>query len=196
MAATFAVDLAGKVAVTPAALEIVATLSNRGPADVGVFNRIPVTRGDGTMSVSPDVAYVELEGDTLLVRKMALPVPEGLTLAAYVPPYASRLAPGQVLTETIRLPRPVKVMQTFRRALIGTGGEVVTDRPGSARTVTVAYGLFPLAGVRLVPENPAHPEALTALPAGPAVTGQRVLSFSATLVEPIAVLDYRVVPWP
>lgn len=184
------------VAVSGVTLDIRVILTNRGAVQVGVFNRISKDRPDGTLAFLAETAFVELEGDELLVRKMALPVPAGLTMAVYVPPRASCLLPGKSLAETIRLGLPAKVMQPYRRAML-RGGQMIADRPASATVVTVAYGFFLVEEpVRLLARNPAHPDALTAYPPDLAVRGQQVLSRSIRLVEPIQVLDYRAVPWP
>lgn len=194
-AAPLPVRLECAVNLTPQTLEIDLTLHNHGSVDVGVFNRIAATQPDGTLLFSPDLCYVEIEHDVLLVRKMALPIPEGLSMTAYVPPYASRLPAGQKLSERVRLPLPVKVMQPFKRALLK--GQVVADRPVSARSLMVEVGIFPIDGsVQLVAENPAFPDVFTALPPGPAVTRQHVLSKSFSPRQTIPVLDYRAVPWP
>jgi len=71
---------------------------------------------DGTLDVSPNLACIELDGERLLVRKLALSLPQNVRMAAYVPPYASKLPAGQSLSENIELAIPVCVMQPFKRA--------------------------------------------------------------------------------
>jgi len=100
------------------ALEIAYTIDNREDHDIGVFNWIAWTRPDGTQTFLRRTAFIELVEDILLVRKMALPVPHGLHLAAYVPANASRIAARSVFVERIALDLPVVVMQPFRAALI------------------------------------------------------------------------------
>lgn len=74
------------VAVTEKALEIRMTLTNQGAVDLALFNRNYQFTPDRKISFPRDLAFVELEKDVLLVRKMALPVPETLSLTAYIPP--------------------------------------------------------------------------------------------------------------
>lgn len=180
--------------ITPHHLEVRGVLANQGREDVGIFNQIRTTLPDGTTLFSPDVAYVELEEGTLLVRKMALPIPQGLNMAAYIPPLTSRLAAGSSHRETGRLPIPVKVMQPFRRALLD--GQVTAARPAEAQELTVSFGVFTIEGtLQLVARDPAHLDAYTVVPPGPAVDGQEVLSQSFRLKSPLPVLDYLSVPW-
>lgn len=180
---------------SPAAIQISYTIHNGGVHDVGIFNRIQRVHPDGTISFDADTAYVELSGGVLFVSKMALPIPPGLNMAAYVPPHASRVAAGSAFTETISLLLPIKVMHPFRRAMLK--GQVVADVPASATAVEFRVGAFPCdEQCRLVADNPAHPEALAVSPPGPAVARQELLSQRFSLREPIVVLDYRAVPWP
>ena len=106
-------------------LIITYTIHNRGPSELGVFNRIPRVNPDGTTEFSPNVAYVDLKGEALMVREMTLPIPPGLKMAAYVAPHVSRLPTLAKLSWRIILPFPVKVMHPFKRAQLD--GQVVAD---------------------------------------------------------------------
>jgi hypothetical protein len=89
---------------------------------------------------------------------------------------------------------PVKVMQPFRRALLD--GQVTAGRLAEAQQLTVSFGVFSVEGaLQLVAQDPAHPDAYTVVPPGPAVDGQEVLSQSFRLKSPLPVLDYLSVPW-
>jgi hypothetical protein len=170
------------------------SVRNGSSEDIGLFNRITNVRADGTLEDSPDIAYVELDGERLLVRKLALPLPQNVRMAAYVPPYASKLAAGEVFTEEIELALPVRVMQPFKR--VALPGQVVADKPAVATSVRFEIGYFPIsAGLQLVPSNPAHPTLLSPMPPGPAVSQQRVVAQDFELPGPLSVLDYRAVPW-
>lgn len=181
------------------ALELAYAVTNGTDEEIGIFDWIEFKRPDGTSTFPQGSAYVELAERTLLVRKMALPKPDKLHVAAYVPPPASRIAARGRFTERIVLSLPVRVMQPFRAALAGlaNAGEVVADRPASATTLRLEIGVFPLgASCQLVAEHPAHPAVLTPLPPGPAVSQQFVLTFDTALERPVDVLDDRSVPWP
>jgi hypothetical protein len=182
----------------PDAVELAYTIINGEPSDIGVFNWLEWQRPDGTLAFPPSSAYVELSGEQLLVRKRALPIPEGLRMAAYVPPPASRIAAGARFDERIVLAIPVQVLQPFRAALMRAqvAGEVVADKPALARALRLEVGVFPLAGVSLTAIHPAHPKVFGVSPPGPAVSGQQVLSFELRLDPPLDVLDYRGEPWP
>lgn len=192
------VTLSCAVSLEASALELAYSISNAETADIGVFNWVEWQRPDGTLSFPPSSAYVELVDELLVVYKRALPVPEGLKMAAYVPPPASRITAQGRFEERIVLSLPVVVLQPFRAAVARARavGEVVADRPAIARAVRLEVGVFPLAGVALTAPHPAHPAVLGALPPGPAVAGQQVLRFDAPLPSPVDVLDYRGVPWP
>lgn len=180
------------------ALDVSYVVANHERYDIGIFNWIRYNRPDGTIDFRGDTAYVELIDKVLLVRKMALPVPSNLQMAAYVPPQASRIAARASFTERFVLPIPVKVMQPFQAALLGlkSTGQVVADSPAKAKQVKIEVGIFPIDDqCRLEPENPAHPNVLTALPPGPAIARQQVLSAERLLNSPVDVLDYKAYPW-
>src|SRR4051812_44634023 len=104
------------------ALAVTYEIHNDSSHDLGIFNKLKAIAVDGALVFSPNLVYVELDGDVLRFLKMALPIPKGLTMAAYVPPYASLLPKGQAMKETFSVPIPVEVRQPYRRALIS--GEV------------------------------------------------------------------------
>lgn len=183
------------VAVTDKALEIRMTLTNQGAVDLALFNRNYQFTPERKISFPRDLAFVELEKDVLLVRKMALPVPETLSLAAYTPPFVSPLPAGQSFSETVTLPLPVKVWQPFKEALLD--GQVSASRHAHARSIVVEVGVFPVDGpVKLLAGYPGVPDVLMADPAGIAVARQQILSKSFQLKEDLPVLDYRTSPWP
>jgi hypothetical protein len=189
-----AVELACTVAVTATSLEVGIIVHNREPRDVALFNRVPLELPDGTAVYAPEIGYLELDGDTLAIRKIALPIPPGLTMTAYVPPAVTRLVARGMLRETMRLAIPVKVMQPFRRALLA--GQVTADRPATAQKLTVEVGVFLVdEGLILEPADPAHRDVFTVAQPGLAVARQEILSRTFPLDQPVSVLDYRAVPW-
>jgi hypothetical protein len=184
-----------KVTHTGSALEVTYVIENRTDADLGVFNRLRALRPDGTTDFSPDIVYADLEADAIHLRKMALPIPKGLQVGAYVPPNASKIGAGDLLKETFTVPIPIRVCHPFKKAMVK--GEVVADKLESAGKVVVSIGVFPLgADCRLIQEHPAFPDVLSAFPPHPALSRQVVLSQDFLLDPPLAVLDYRGVDWP
>jgi hypothetical protein len=180
------------------ALILTYVLRNHERHDIGIFNWIRENRPDGTLAFARAPAYVELIDDILLVRKMALPIPENLQMAAYVPPPASRVATNTTFTERLVLPIPILVMQPFRAALIGLkeAGQVIADKPATARLLRLEVGVFPVDDQCLLEaENPAHPLVFTAMPPGSAVSRQEILKFDTRLGGSVDVLDYRAYPW-
>jgi hypothetical protein len=176
-----------------AAITVTYTIKNDRPHDLGVFNKLRAIAVDGALDFSPNNVYVDLEGESLRFLKQALPIPPGLKMAAYVPPYASLLEKGKSLTETFSVPIPVLVRHPFKRALVA--GEVIPVEPRSAAKLEVQIGVFPLVGCHLAAEHPAFPDVMTAAPPDPAVTGQELLVASFDLTPGVAVLDYKGFPW-
>jgi hypothetical protein len=189
-----AFDFSCQLSASAQYLSIDYSLRNRGAVGIGLFNQITGVRIDGAIETSPDLAYIELEGGTLVISKLALPIPAGLHIAAYVPPFASSLAPGQTFSERVRVFLPARVTQPFRRALVR--GQVVADKPAQARSLRFALGVFTLEdSLQLISENPAWPKLLTAFPPGKAVPRQQVLTKEFELQTAVPVLDYRGAPW-
>lgn len=175
-------------------LVIAWTFANRESAELGVFNLIEVVRPDGTLSFSPEVAWVELDEGVLTVSQRALAAPPDLAMAARVPPYCSRFAASADSEGEVRVPLPLRVMHTYRRAALG--GQVVADVPREASVLRFAMGVFPLDDrCRLAAEQPAFPEVFSALPPGAALARQEIVSAEIALAHPLTVLDYRSVPW-
>jgi hypothetical protein len=91
-----------------------------------------------------------------------------------------------------------QVLDGVRAALVGlkAAGQVVADNPAKAQKLRLEVGVFPIDDqCRLEAENPAHPKVLTALPPGPAIARQQVLSFDKGLGRSVDVLDYKAYPW-
>lgn len=181
------------IARAPAAITVTYTIKNDRPHDLGVFNKLKSIAVDGALDFSPNNVYVDLDGHALRFLKQALPIPPGLTMAAYVPPYASLLKKGESVTETFTVPIPILVRHPFKRVLLS--GEVVPVDPRTASQLEVVIGVFPLVGCHLAAEHPAFPDVMTVVPPDPAVTGQELLSASFALSPDVDVLDYKGFPW-
>lgn len=175
------------------AVTVTYEIKNDSDRDLGVFNKLKAIAVDGALDFSPDLVYVELDGEVVRFLKMALPIPPGLTMSAYVPPYASLLPRGKTMTETFSVAIPVKVRQPYRRALVS--GEVIPAEPRTAKRLEVAIGVFPLGDCHLAAEHPAFPDVATVTPPDPAVTGQVVFKAAFDLDPEVAVLDYKGFPW-
>ncbi|MFO0591952.1 MAG: hypothetical protein U0441_30680 [Polyangiaceae bacterium] len=186
-----------KLTQKPDALVVEYTIKNERSEDIGVFNRISGTAIDGARDFSPNNVYREIEGEVLKLQHIALPIPPGLRMAAYVPPHATRIAAGKSVTETFVVPVPVAVRQPYLRAKVsGAGGEVIPAKPVTLREVDVVIGIFPLTETGLVAEHPAFPDVLTVQPPYPALSGQVKLGARFTLDPAVTVLDYELFPWP
>jgi hypothetical protein len=178
----------------PTSIEVSYTITNNGSQDLGAFNRLQGIGVDGGLFFSANNVFVDLEGDTLHLMKMALPIPQGLQIAAYIPPHVSRIPAGESFTETFVLALPARVAQPFKRALIR--GQVAAVTPASATKARVTIGVFPvLPELRLLAEQPAYPDVLTVQPPGPALEGQELLSQAFSLDPEASVLDYQGFPW-
>lgn len=124
---------------------------------IGRVDRLQGIAVDGGLDFTPDAVFVDLEEGLLRLSKMALPVPKGLSISAYIPPHASRVPAGESRTETlVRL--PAKVRQPFKRALIE--GEVRAEKPEKARAVESPLGVFP-AGADARAWSPSTRPSLT-----------------------------------
>lgn len=191
-------DFRASLAPRSDALDITYVIENRGKHDLGIFKWIPWPRPDGTVVYPSSLAYVELVGPVVLLRKMALPVPPSLQIRELVAPKATRIPAGTTFSERIFLNVPVTVMQPFRAAALRLerAADVVADAPAKARLLRLEIGVFPLdERTRLVAEHPAHPQVLTVFPPGAGISSQQSLVFDTGLDRPIRVHDYRAVPW-
>jgi hypothetical protein len=186
------------IQVEAPALRVAYTLKNEMDTEVGVFNRLPTVRLDGTLQVLPENVYVDLEGITLHVKKLDLPVPKTLSVTVRLTPFVTRLPPRQAFQEEFRLHIPVAVCEPYRRALLtGTapGADVVACKPAKAEIVTFSLGAFPVdKDIRFVSLAPALPGTFQVWPPGVAAARQVVLERTVRLASPLPVLDYQAVP--
>ena len=179
-------------------LRVAYAMQNTVDSDVGIFNRIELTGKDGTPTVRPENAYIDLEGSTLRIQKMVLPIPEGLAMTARPVPYVTRLPPGQVFREEFVLSLPIRTYNPMKRAELAAASPratIVADDPKSANSVAFYVGVFQSRpGTKFIPVLEEFPDVYRFWPPGPGVDAQIVLSESMSLAVPIPVLDYRAVP--
>lgn len=176
------------------ALALDYTFTNHDAAPVCLYNRLSVVSADGSSShVDPNAAYVELEGQSLHVRKMVLSLPPGLQAAERLTPHLCKVEPGASFHERLSFPLPVKVEQPYRLALAQSrapsGHRVSASRAASATELVFSLGAVLLAaGERLIEVEPGVHRIW---PPGPAVDRQVVLLQRIDCsAQPVAVLDY------
>ena len=171
-------------------------LSNRGPGEVGVFNRLATSGLDGLAVYLSDNVYVEVEDEKLVVKKIALPLPEGVQVTVQPIPDVTRLPAGHTLSERITLPLPARVNHPFRLISLlsaSPGSSIVADQAVTVDTLQIQVGVFDAQELNFLPASPAAPDAFRVWPPGLAFDRQIVFSCEARLRTPIVVLDYRVV---
>lgn len=191
------VRLAWTVSREASGLRVVYEVRNPSSVDIGLFNRIQSFKVDGTASFAPENVYVDLDGETLHLRKMVLPVPEGLRMTARITPSITLLPGGHVFREEFFLETPVAVCNPLRRAHLSLGAPGSAVVAGCAATVTeivLSVGVFAVDPAwHFTAVSPAHPAVYEVWPTGPAVDHQVVLTQTVRLARPVSVLDYRVV---
>jgi hypothetical protein len=175
-------------------------IKNSSTGEIGVFTRIPAVRADGTLDLSPSSIYVELADGTVELKRIILPLLEGLKVAERTAPLAAKLAQGQTFKEEFALPLPLPVCQPFQRAKLAATApppaDVVASDPVQVSTVRLMIGVFALAGQELInlnPVSPAYPNVYRVWPPGVALSRQVVLTHETKLPAPIQVLNYKVV---
>ncbi|HEY8428952.1 MAG TPA: hypothetical protein VIL20_11285 [Sandaracinaceae bacterium] len=160
---------------------------NRSPSVVGLFARLA--------GLSPNEAYVHVDGGVLWISKGILTPPPGVSAAETALPYVMFVQPGTSFREELTFPIPVVSNHPMRAlALEDTAPrpmEAVADR----RTEVVGVGVsidafFRTAQVRTRPLGPSHPDVFALIPPFPA---HESLSARTTLASPVTALDYRLV---
>ncbi len=193
--ATNGVELAADIRRRDDAIELRYAVVNHGPASLAVLNAIRTSGADGVWSFHPDTAYVSLAGESVVVTKGALPIPEGLFPSNLETPYAHLLAAGETLTESFVLRLPLPVCDPF--AKLRLKGDVSASNLVTAKSMTFRVGVVPIGGdARALADLPAHPGLRSIYPPRFAREGQTLLEKSFALDADIAVLDYQVFPWP
>ena len=175
-------------------------ISNQSDQTIGIFNRLPVIAIDGARSYPPDAVYVDFKDGALLLQKLVLPIPDGLSMAMREAPDVTRLLPNEKIQERFGIALPAKAQNPLRRAaMVGAarGAEVAADDPKTAHQVVVSVGFFPSEPTYRFTSisNDLH-DTYRVWPPGPSVDHQQILSKTIVLKEPIRVLDYRVTSSP
>jgi hypothetical protein len=178
-------------------LRVAYVVRNTSNSDVGIFNRLE-DGGRGGAPFRPENAYIDLEGTTLRVQKIVLPVPKGLAMTARPVPNVTRLPPGQDFREDLSLPLPIPVYNPLRRAELAAASPretIVAAYPKIASTVELDIGVFESSPViKFIPISAEFPDIYRLWPPGPPVDNQIVLSETVNLASTIAVLDYGAIP--
>lgn len=199
MAAQSGVILECTIALASDSLQLVYIVRNGANREIGLFNRVPEAGPGAPPTFAPDNLYTDLEQNVLHLRKMVLPMPEGLQMSGRPVPGIILLAAGAVFEEELTVVIPAVVNHPFRQALLvakSQGGQVVTDQLRAANVVKFSVGLFLSdPAFRFEPVSSDHPDVFSVFPPGPAVDRQMILSESMNLPTTIPVLDYRVIPW-
>ncbi len=187
-------DFDCKVKIEASEFKVFYTIKNHTGEDLGIFNRIPITNLDGTVNYSPDSVYVDLENSVLLIRKMALPIPEELSVAEHVVPFVTVVRDGAEYNESFSVPIPVKVCNPYTKALLAAkspGSEIVAIEKKMATSIQVCIGVCSLgADIRIHPVSRVYTDIFRIWPPGVCVDRQVILSIKFDLEKPILVLDY------
>lgn len=94
--------------------DLVYRVTNKGAKPIWAFLLVP-TLADGKLTFAKDAAWLESEGDLLLVRKVDTPVPDDVKAERY-DSGAIRLAPGASHEGRIQLGDEVEVRGPYQRA--------------------------------------------------------------------------------
>lgn len=178
------------------ALHVNYTVRNAGGREIALLNRIRTTRLDGSPVYAAENVYIERDDVTLVVRKTALALPEGLAAAEAVVPSVSRVPDGWEFSERLVLAVPVPVCHPFTRVLLADppGAEVLADAPAECTAVRfLLEGFYVPAQMRFKPVSPAFPRIFAPWPPLPEVALRFTLRRDQILPAPLPVLAYRVV---
>lgn len=169
-------------------------LTHQGEGELGVFDRLSSTAADGASHLLPETVYVDPEGHVLHLKKLVLPKPEGLQMAAQIVPGIVILRQGETLAEQIRVPVPVPANNPNRLAMLvneAGGATFHASQPAEATAVRLSLGIFRHEGSeKLIELSPAFPGVYRIWPPGPSVARQVVVSADAPLAPPVTMLDY------
>jgi len=111
---TFTAD----VKATATELTVEYTVKNDGDGDVLLINRIATTDVDDYAVYLPGSVYVDLDGDTLRLAKMALALPSGVNLNKRYVPEVTRVSAKQSFTERFAVPLPARARNPMLKASI------------------------------------------------------------------------------
>lgn len=136
------VDVSLEVGEDEATLRYAAV--NRAPEAVFVFNRLwERIEPDGSFATDPDLVWVVVEDERVVLGKKVPPVPEDMDVESRVVPVATRLAPGESIEETVRLVLPLESNFPY-------------PVPPSRPVASALEAFYELGYVRIPPEGEAH----------------------------------------
>jgi len=167
---------------------------NDSAGDIGLFNRIPTIENYRETGFRPENTYIDLQGSTLLLRRMALPLPSGVNMTIRPIPYVTRVAKGQSYREELMFSEPISVDDPMRRAVLAktSPGRVPVPRRRQAESATLSLGIFQIdAEVRLTSVSAQYPDIYTVWPPGPPVDKQQILTKTVSFSPPLTIIDYE-----
>lgn len=203
---TFTAD----VKATATELNVEYTVKNDGDGDVLLLNRIATTDVDDCAAYLPGNVYVDLDGDTLRLAKMALALPDGVNLKKRSVPEVTLVSSKQSFTERFSVPLPARIRNPMLKALIDDklymaikgnpaelakmGKEVLDREKKQFSRVKLVIAYAPVKPeYHLEPVSNADLDVLRVWPH----PDQEQLLFekSFDLPGPRAALDYKRYPW-
>lgn len=193
------VKLTASASVDGSSLAIDYRIANGSDAPIALLNRIFDLDASGQPVSKPEMAYIDVDGDALVVRKSVQPIPPGLGVAEKVLPWATRVDAGASFEERFVLPIPVKVFHPYLAvSLRHAGGGTHTVVASLARKVTsvkLGVGVVPLsAPIKLDRVSAAgeEPEVFRVSP--PGIAAHRLVELWATVAlgAGVEALDYEV----
>jgi hypothetical protein len=191
------VSLNCQIEQNPASLIIRWTVSNRGPMDIGIFNRVRTREGD-VWRTDKNTAYFDLDGDTLVMQRLILPIPNGLSIYARIVPGVMRVAAHADYSETAELVQPIEAYQPYREALLNSWNsdrDVTVDAERKANNIKFALGYLVInPDLKLIPLSAEKPDVFRVWPLD--TSKEIIVSCAYRLQEPVRVLDYALRPRP
>lgn len=177
-------------------MQISYRVQNSSGSSIGLFNRIMSTKLDDRPHFSTRSVYIDYEQPVLHLKKMVLPLPEGLAMSELILPLVSILENGEEFVEKFILPVPVAVCNPLDRAILAAANPkaaIVANDMHDATAIRFSLGLFKvdqIPNVQLLPFSPAFPTIFRVWPPGPAVDKQIILTDKIALDSPISVGVY------
>jgi hypothetical protein len=176
-------------------LTVTYAIRNDSAGDIGLFNRIPTIENYRETGFRPENTYIDFQGSSLLLRKMALPLPSGVRMTVRPVPYVTRVGNGQTYREEMTFSEPISVDDPMRRASIAAaspGRVVKATRRREAASIIFSLGYFRGdPGVRFDAVSPQYPDIYRVWPPGPPVDRQQILTKTVSLSPPVTVMDYE-----
>jgi hypothetical protein len=178
-----------------AGLTLTYSVLNNSGDEIGLFNRIPTVENYRETGFRPENTYIDFHGSSLLLRKMALPLPFGVNMTIRPLPYVTRVGNGQAYREELTFSEPISVDDPMRRASMAAaspGKTVKAIRRREAASVIFSLGFFRSGpGIRFEAVSAQYPDVFRVWPPGPPVDRQQILTKTISLTPPATVMDYE-----